>query len=102
MGMAILAFGTASARRSSSVTASSDLERVRRLGYAAAFSSENRDILAVAVPVLDPEGRPRGALGVQALRRRLTDELVREIVPPMRGVAARIGAGAGTAFPAFR
>ncbi|PBC36358.1 IclR family transcriptional regulator [Rhodococcus sp. ACS1] len=102
MGMAILAFGTASARRGSSVPVPSDLERVRRRGYAAAFSAENRDVLAVAVPVLDADGRPRGALGVQALRRRLTDDLVREIVPLMRGVAARIGAGAGTAFPAFR
>ena len=100
MGMAILAFGSASARRGR--PASPELERVRRLGYAAALSSENRDVLAVAVPVLDADGRPRGALGVQALRRRLTDDLVREIVPPMRGVAARIGAGAGTAFPAFR
>ncbi|WP_230990330.1 hypothetical protein [Rhodococcus oxybenzonivorans] len=43
-----------------------------------------------------------GAFGVQAPRRRLTDDLVRQIVPPMRGVAARIGAGAGTTFLAFR
>ncbi|MBC2639126.1 MULTISPECIES: IclR family transcriptional regulator [unclassified Rhodococcus (in: high G+C Gram-positive bacteria)] len=101
MGMAILAFGTAFARGGGAVTTRSDLERVRQVGYAATLS-ENREVRAIAVPVLDADGRSRGALGVQALRRRLTDDLVREIVPPMRGVAARIGAGAGSAFPVFR
>ncbi|MDT2008622.1 IclR family transcriptional regulator [Rhodococcus opacus] len=101
MGMAILAFGSASSRRGGSVTAPSDLDRIRRVGYAATLS-ENREVRAVAVPVLDAQGQPRGALGVQALRRRLTHDLVREIVPSMRGVAARIGANAGTALTPFR
>ncbi|MHA4853948.1 hypothetical protein L1080_031080 [Rhodococcus sp. MSC1_016] len=43
-----------------------------------------------------------GAFGIQAPRRRPTDDLVRPIMPPMRGVAARIGAGGGTTFLAFR
>lgn len=66
-------------------------EQVRRRGYADATGSQGHHVRAIAVPVFDGNGRAWGAVGVQALRRRLTDDLIREILPVMQRHAQRIG-----------
>ncbi|MEV0354617.1 helix-turn-helix domain-containing protein [Nocardia sp. NPDC050697] len=73
-----------------------DLDAVRRKGFASEeFEFSELDdadpIRSVAVPVFDRDRRVWGALGVQARSARLDDALVREILPAMRQVAARIG-----------
>ena len=83
MGMAMRAF----TRR----PAAAGLERVRRLGYADSSGPQGTQVRAIAVPIFGGDGQVWGALGVQAMRRRLTDDLVRDIVPRMRQRADRIG-----------
>lgn len=84
MGMAMLAFGRG--------PAVAELERVRRWGYADAIGTQGEHVRAIAVPVFGDDGRVWGSVGVQALRRRLTDDLVRDILPVMKQHAGRIGA----------
>jgi DNA-binding IclR family transcriptional regulator len=75
MGMAMLAFS----RRQPAWS----LELVRRRGYAESPGRQGDHVRAIAVPVLDG-GDAWGAVGVQALRRRLTDDLVHDILPVIR------------------
>ncbi|MCV7431174.1 IclR family transcriptional regulator [Mycolicibacterium bacteremicum] len=84
MGMAMQAFHRG--------PAAPTLERVRRLGYADTTGTQGDHVRAIAVPVFDRGGQVWGAVGVQALRRRLTDELVRDIIPAIQQQARRIGA----------
>ena len=84
MGMAMLAFH----RRPAVAT----LERVRRRGYADTVGTQGDHVRAIAVPVFGEDGLVWGSVGVQALRRRLTDELVRDILPVIQQHARRIGA----------
>lgn len=81
MGMATLAF--------SRKHPAWDLELVRRRGYAESAGRQGEHVRAIAVPVLD-RGGAGGAVGVQARRRRLTDDLVRDILPVIRRHARRI------------
>jgi DNA-binding IclR family transcriptional regulator len=67
------------------------LEQVRRRGFADTTGSQGHHVRAIAVPVFDGHGRAWGAVGVQALRRRLTDDLIREILPVIQRHAQRIG-----------
>ncbi|WP_067649888.1 IclR family transcriptional regulator [Nocardia harenae] len=73
-----------------------DLDVVRRKGFASEeFEFKELDddpIRSVAVPVFDRDRKVWGALGVQARCARLDDALVRDILPAMRQVAARVGA----------
>jgi DNA-binding IclR family transcriptional regulator len=82
MGMAVLAFGRHPAER--------ELELVRRRGYADATGTQGAHVRAIAVPVLGGDGDAWGAVGVQALRRRLTDDLIHDILPVIRRHANRI------------
>jgi DNA-binding IclR family transcriptional regulator len=86
MGMAMLAFH----RRPAVAT----LERVRRRGYADTVGTQGQHVRAIAVPVFGADGLVWGSVGVQALRRRLTDELLRDILPVIQQHARRIGATA--------
>ncbi|WP_231514619.1 IclR family transcriptional regulator [Mycobacterium sp. URHB0044] len=81
MGMAVLAF---------SRPAEQELALVRRRGYADGTGAQGAHVRAIAVPVLGRDGNAWGAVGVQALRRRLTDELVHDILPVIRRHANRI------------
>lgn len=83
MGMAMLAF-----QRGPAVAT---LERIRRRGYAEAAGPQGAHVRAIAVPVFGDDGRVWGSIGVQALRRRLTDDLVRDILPVIQRHARRIG-----------
>jgi len=82
MGMAVLAFNRGPAQR--------ELELVRRRGYADSTGTQGEHVRAIAVPVLGSDGDAWGAVGVQALRRRLTDDLVHDILPVIHGHAHRI------------
>lgn len=84
MGTAMLAFN----RRPAAAT----LERIRRRGYADTVGTQGDHVRAIAVPVFGADGMVWGSVGVQALRRRLTDELVRDILPVIQQHARRIGA----------
>ncbi|MFB7715969.1 IclR family transcriptional regulator [Nocardia sp. NPDC056100] len=67
-----------------------DLDRVRRSGFATELMPTDDPIRAVAVPIVGPDKRVRGALAVQARSARLNAELIRNIVPAMRITAGRI------------
>lgn len=68
-----------------------NLDRVRRSGFAVEVIDSEDPVRSVAVPILGPDKQVWGALGVQARSVRLHDELVRGIVPAMRQIAGRIG-----------
>lgn len=83
MGMAMLAFTRG--------PAAPTLQRVRRRGYADTIGTQGEHVRAIAVPVFGDDGVVWGSVGVQALRRRLTDDLVRDILPVIHRHARRIG-----------
>jgi DNA-binding IclR family transcriptional regulator len=70
---------------------STDLDRVRRTGFAIEEIENDDPVRSIAVPVFGRDRQVWGALGVQARSARLNDELVRQILPAMREIAARIG-----------
>ncbi|MGW5311197.1 IclR family transcriptional regulator [Nocardia thailandica] len=83
-----------------------ELDPVRRRGFAVEEIDAAEPIRAVAVPVLGPGRQVWGALGVQARAVRLDADLVRAVVPAMHQIAVRIGpffhtAAAGTEFGAL-
>jgi DNA-binding IclR family transcriptional regulator len=82
MGMAVLAFTRGIAEPA--------LESVRRRGYADATGRQGEHVRAIAVPVMGSDGEAWGSIGVQALRQRLTDDLVREILPVIHRHALRM------------
>lgn len=101
-GHALLAFSSSSTiveehaaqhdRRSDrSVLLHSDLDRVRRSGFAVELIENDDPIRSIAVPIVGTDKRVRGALSVQARSARLDADLVRSIVPAMRVAAGRIG-----------
>ncbi|MEE2057466.1 IclR family transcriptional regulator [Rhodococcus artemisiae] len=90
MGQVMLAF---SPSFRAAAPRGAELEQIRRRGFAVAPDASDSSLRAVAVPVFDHMRRPWGAIGVQARRWRLTDAVVRQIVPPMRRAADRIGGG---------
>jgi DNA-binding IclR family transcriptional regulator len=102
VGKALLAFSPVHtvieerAARSDSRSARSsalytDLDRIRRLGFASELIETDDPLRSIAVPIVGPDRQVRGVLGVQARSARLDDELVRTVVPAMRGIAHRIG-----------
>ncbi|MFI6774420.1 IclR family transcriptional regulator [Nocardia sp. NPDC050412] len=93
VGQALLAFAPVvdGLDRRLAPLATTDLDRVRRSGFAVAIIEREDPVRSVAVPVLGPDKQVWGALGVQARSARLNEELVRGIVPAMRQIAGRIG-----------
>jgi DNA-binding IclR family transcriptional regulator len=69
---------------------SADLTRLRTHGFLADVDHVDPTVFAVAVPVFDEFRRPWGAIGVQARRRRLSDPVVRGMVPAMHRAARLI------------
>lgn len=86
VGRTLLAFGPPAA-----VPDFTDLDRVRRTGFAIEEIKHDDPVRSIAVPVFGPDRQVWGALGVQARSARLNDELVLQILPAMRQIAARIG-----------
>lgn len=90
MGRAMLAFDPHRGRSPAPET-----DRIRRRGYVVDVDADDPTVVAVAVPVFDDARRVWGAVGVQARRRRLTDPVVRSIVPAMQHTAIHIGRRSG-------
>jgi len=67
-----------------------ELARVRRRGFATAFSEWIAGTNAIAVPVLDARGRVVASLGVWGPSSRITPARVTEIVTQARAAAAAI------------
>jgi DNA-binding IclR family transcriptional regulator len=74
-----------------------ELARVRRRGFATAFSEWIAGTNAVAVPVLDARGRVVASLGVWGPSSRITPARVAELVAQARAAAAAITARLGGA-----
>ncbi|MRH92628.1 helix-turn-helix domain-containing protein [Nocardia sp. SYP-A9097] len=68
----------------------SELERVRRTGFATELVATDDPIRALAIPIVGADKRVRGALAVQARSARLDADLVRNVLPAMRITAGRI------------
>jgi DNA-binding IclR family transcriptional regulator len=67
-----------------------ELGEVRRSGFAVADEERAEGVRGVAVPVFGPDRCPVGSIGVQARPERLSDELVRSLVPAMRHFANEV------------
>jgi DNA-binding IclR family transcriptional regulator len=67
-----------------------DLVRVRLRGFALSDEERTEGVRAVAVPLFGPSGPPVGAIGVQARSVRMTDNLVRSLVPAMQHFASEV------------
>lgn len=71
-----------------------ELETVRRQGYALVDQELEPGLRSIAVPIVDGAGRTVAALNVGTHAARVTiDRLRREILPPLRLCARRIGDG---------
>jgi DNA-binding IclR family transcriptional regulator len=68
-----------------------ELDRVRRSGFATELIETDDPVRSIAVPVVGSDRQVRGVLGVQARSARLDEGLVRSVIPAMRGIATRIG-----------
>jgi DNA-binding IclR family transcriptional regulator len=67
-----------------------DVGEVRRAGYALADGERTPGVRAVAVPVFGPGRDMVGAIGIQAMSVRLTNDKVRELLPYLWAVADEI------------
>lgn len=72
-------------------TVAPTLARIRHDGYAARLSTLTEGLRILAVPVLDPDGLPVGALSIAAPGARVTSEALAErALTPLRTAAATI------------
>jgi len=74
-----------------------ELARIRRRGFATAFSEWIEGTNGVAVPVADAHGRVTASIGVWGPAFRVTPGRVAEIVTSMREAAAAVTARLGGA-----
>jgi len=74
-----------------------ELARVRRRGFATAFSEWIEGTNAVAVPVVDARGRVVASIGVWGPAFRVTPARVAELVTSARAAAAAVTARLGGA-----
>ena len=72
-----------------------ELDEARRQGYATNFGESERDIVAVAAPILDPSQRVRGSVTVTSPSTRADRAWVRRVVQPTIATASEIGAQLG-------
>lgn len=69
-----------------------DLTLTRQRGFALADEEHAEGVRAVAVPVFSSDRDPAiGVVGVQACAPRLTDQLVKELVPALQYFAREVG-----------
>jgi len=69
----------------------SELAQARRQGYATNFGESERDLVAVAAPILDLGGRVRGPVTVTCPATRADRAWVRKVAPPTIAAATEIG-----------
>jgi IclR family transcriptional regulator, acetate operon repressor len=70
----------------------SEIAQARRQGYATNFGESEKDLVAVAAPILDLGGRVRGAVTVTSPSTRADRAWVRKVAPPTIATASAIGA----------
>lgn len=63
-----------------------DIRLVREKGYALGYRDHLTGVLGVAFPLFDSDRRIHGAISVGGPEDRLTDEIVRKVIPPMRSI----------------
>lgn len=71
-------------------TLDEEVERVRARGWAQALAERERELNAIAAPVLDPAGQLVAILGLQGPAGRFTPEAIEEAVPHLREHAAQL------------
>lgn len=69
-----------------------ELARVRASGFATNVGEEADGVNAIAVPVVDAEGRTRAAISVAAPAVRLPDEGLTQLITPLQEAATAIAA----------
>jgi DNA-binding IclR family transcriptional regulator len=69
-----------------------EIERVRQLGYAGRNTGLLEGMAGVAVPVIDPDGRPVAALSVGTISSRLSPDRLPTVVELLKREATAIGA----------
>ncbi|WP_328539453.1 IclR family transcriptional regulator [Streptomyces sp. NBC_00344] len=77
------------------------LARAAQLGYAVDDEYHERDVRAVAAPVLDGDGRLVGAVGISGLTFTLDPESAELFGPMVRAAARTVSAGLGSTGPAL-
>jgi DNA-binding IclR family transcriptional regulator len=70
-----------------------DLSVVRRQGYAINNGDLDRDVAAVAVPVIDPDGRAVAAISIAAPATRMPRSRAAEYLPLLRAAASAAATG---------
>lgn len=73
-----------------------ELARARRRGYAVSREEGLSGACAVAIAVVNPRGRPIGAVGITAPRERFSDAHIRRWLPRLRAAAEEIAGLLGT------
>ncbi|HEX3839248.1 MAG TPA: IclR family transcriptional regulator [Acidimicrobiales bacterium] len=68
-----------------------DLEQIRRRGFAVSDGERTEGVRSVAVPLFGSRHQPWGALGVQERSTRLADDRLAQIAPALRHIGAEIG-----------
>jgi DNA-binding IclR family transcriptional regulator len=69
----------------------SELALVRQRGYAVSVEEINEGIIGVGIPLLSPDGRPIGAIGVTGPKARFGDARIREIAASLLACAKQFG-----------
>lgn len=73
-----------------------ELAQARRRGYAVSREEGLSGACAVAIAVVNPRGRPIGAVGITAPRERFSDADIRRWLPRLRAAAEEIAGLLGT------
>jgi IclR family pca regulon transcriptional regulator len=71
------------------------LQDIRRRGYSANKSDLFKDILALAVPILDHEGLPVAGINIVIPRRIPPDQIKRRYIPPLIATGKKISMALG-------
>ena len=94
-GKVLLAFGDPSPRGAIPGVDPADLETVRRRGWAASVAEREEGVGSVSAPVLDSNGRIRGALSVSGPVNRLGRQPGRHLAEPVMAAARELERRAG-------
>lgn len=69
----------------------SEIEEIRRLGYAIDNEEHELDVKCVAVPIYDINHVPIAAISISEHSKKMTDERIQEYIPLLLNTAKKIG-----------